>query len=163
MCVCVFVCVRVFDNGPGDLGSISGRVIPKIQKKVMDAALRIWHYQVRIEGKWSNLWKVVVPPPTLSGSIYWKGRLWVSLYFSQLIYLCINIYIYININVFMWMYAHMYVYMYININICIYIYIYMGVYIYVRVCVYNIYIYIYIYIYIFNMCICVNIYLHICM
>ena len=30
---------RVFTNGPGDQGSISGRVIPKTQKMVLDAAL----------------------------------------------------------------------------------------------------------------------------
>ena len=31
--------VRVFANGPGDLGSIPGRVIPKTQKMVLDATL----------------------------------------------------------------------------------------------------------------------------
>ena len=31
--------VRVFANGPGDLGSIPGRVIPKTQKMVLDASL----------------------------------------------------------------------------------------------------------------------------
>ena len=30
---------RVLANGPGDRGSISGRVIPKTQKMVLDAAL----------------------------------------------------------------------------------------------------------------------------
>ena len=30
---------RVFANGPGDRGSIPGRVIPKTQKMVLDAAL----------------------------------------------------------------------------------------------------------------------------
>ena len=30
---------RVFANGPGDRGSIPGRVIPKTQKMVFDAAL----------------------------------------------------------------------------------------------------------------------------
>ena len=43
--------VRVFANGPGDLGSIRGRVIPKIQKMVLDALLNIQHYKVRINGK----------------------------------------------------------------------------------------------------------------
>ena len=32
---------RVFTNGPGDLGSIPGRVIPKTQKMVLDAALTL--------------------------------------------------------------------------------------------------------------------------
>ena len=31
--------VRVFANGPGDLGSIPGRVIPKTQKMVFYASL----------------------------------------------------------------------------------------------------------------------------
>ena len=31
--------VRVFANGPGDLGSIPGRVITKTQKMVLDASL----------------------------------------------------------------------------------------------------------------------------
>ena len=31
--------VRVFPNGPGDLGSIPGRVIPKTQKMVLDTSL----------------------------------------------------------------------------------------------------------------------------
>ena len=30
---------RVFANGPGDQGSISGRVIPKTQKVVLDTSL----------------------------------------------------------------------------------------------------------------------------
>ena len=52
---------RVFDNGPGDRGSILGRVILKTQKMVLDVALlNTQHYKVRIKGKveqsreWSN-------------------------------------------------------------------------------------------------------------
>ena len=42
---------RVFANGPGDRGSIPGRVIPKTQKIVLDAALlNTQHYKVRIKG-----------------------------------------------------------------------------------------------------------------
>ncbi len=41
-----------FANGPGDLGSIPGRVIPKTQKMVLDATLlNTQHYKVRIKGK----------------------------------------------------------------------------------------------------------------
>ena len=44
--------VSVFTNGPGDLGSILGRVIPKTQKMVLDASwLNTKHYKVRIKGK----------------------------------------------------------------------------------------------------------------
>ena len=44
--------VRVFANGPGDLRSISGRVIPKTLKMVLDVSLlNTQHYKVRIKGK----------------------------------------------------------------------------------------------------------------
>ena len=42
----------MFTNGPGDLGSIPGRVIPKTKKMVLDATLlNTQHYKVRIKGK----------------------------------------------------------------------------------------------------------------
>ena len=41
---------RVFTNGPGDCGSIPGRVIPKTKKMVLDAALlNTQHYKVGIK------------------------------------------------------------------------------------------------------------------
>ena len=41
--------VKVFANGPGDLGSIPGWVIPKTQKMVLDASLlNTQHYKVWI-------------------------------------------------------------------------------------------------------------------
>ena len=44
--------VRVFAYGPGDLGSIPGRVIPKTQKMVLYASLlNTQHYKLRIKGK----------------------------------------------------------------------------------------------------------------
>ena len=44
--------VRVSANGPGDLGSIPGRVIPKNQKMVLDATLlNTQQYKVRIKDK----------------------------------------------------------------------------------------------------------------
>ena len=43
---------RVFANGPGDQGSISGRVIPKTQKMVLDSTLlNTQYYKVKIKGK----------------------------------------------------------------------------------------------------------------
>ena len=43
---------RMFANGPRDRGSIPGRVIPKTQKMVFDAALlNTQHYKVRIKGR----------------------------------------------------------------------------------------------------------------
>ena len=42
----------VFDNGPGDLGSIPGYVIPKTIKMVLDTSLlNTQYYKVRIKGK----------------------------------------------------------------------------------------------------------------
>ena len=43
---------RMFANGPGDLGSIPGHVIPKTLKMVLDIALlNTQQYKVRIKGK----------------------------------------------------------------------------------------------------------------
>ena len=55
---------KVFANGPGDRGSIPGRVIPKIQKMVFDAALiNTQHSKVRIKGKveQSKEWSSALP------------------------------------------------------------------------------------------------------
>ena len=42
----------MFANGPGDLGSVSGRVIPKTFKMVLDTYLfNTQHSKVRIKGK----------------------------------------------------------------------------------------------------------------
>ena len=42
----------LFANGPGDLGSILGRVIPKTLKTVLDTSLlNNQQYKVRIKGK----------------------------------------------------------------------------------------------------------------
>ena len=43
---------RVFAKGPGDLDSISGRVIPKTLKMVLDTSLlNTQQYKVRIKDK----------------------------------------------------------------------------------------------------------------
>ena len=43
---------RVFANGPGSLGSIPGRIVPKTLKIVLDTSLpNTQQYKVRIEGK----------------------------------------------------------------------------------------------------------------
>ena len=43
---------RVFTNGPGDLGSIPDRVIPKTLKMVVDISLlNTQQYKVRTKGK----------------------------------------------------------------------------------------------------------------
>ena len=55
---------RAFASGPGDQGSIPGRVIPKTQKMVFDAVLlNTRHYKVRINGKveQSRKWSSALP------------------------------------------------------------------------------------------------------
>ena len=54
----------MFSNGPGDLSSIPGRVIPKTQKMVLDTSLfNTQHYKVRIKGKveQSREWSSALP------------------------------------------------------------------------------------------------------
>ena len=62
---------RVFTNGPGDLGSVPGRVIPKTLKMVLDTSLlNTQHYKVRIKGKLSNPGKGEAPSSTPRCSSY---------------------------------------------------------------------------------------------
>ena len=71
---------RVFVIGPGHRGSIPGRVIPKTQKMVLDAALlSTQHYKVRIKAKVEQSRDRVAPYTTPRCSSYWKGRLQVTL------------------------------------------------------------------------------------
>ena len=50
--------VRVFANGPGDMDSIPGQVIPKTQKMELDATLlNIQLYKIRIKGKVEQSWE----------------------------------------------------------------------------------------------------------
>ena len=81
--------VRVFTNGPKDQGSIPGRVIPKTQKMVLDAALlSTQHYLVQIKGKveQSREWGSALPYASVK---YCKGNLRVTLVYSRQIYLLI--------------------------------------------------------------------------
>ena len=60
---------RVFVSGPGDRGSIPGRVIPKTQKMVLYAALlNTQHYKAQIKGKvqQSSEWSSAFPTPPCS-------------------------------------------------------------------------------------------------
>ena len=50
--LCLVMMVRVFAYGPGELGSIPARVIPKTLKMVLDVSLlNTQHYKVGIKGK----------------------------------------------------------------------------------------------------------------
>ena len=48
----ILITSKQIANCPGDRGSIPGRVIPKVKKMALDAALlNTQHYKVRIKGK----------------------------------------------------------------------------------------------------------------
>ena len=58
---------RVFAKGPGDLGSIPGRVIPKTLKMVLDSSLfNTQQYKVRIESKVEQSWEISCALPYTS-------------------------------------------------------------------------------------------------
>ena len=82
------VAVRVFANGPGDLGSIPGRVIPKTQKKwyLMPPCLTLSIIRYGSRVKWSNPGKGVAPFPTPWCSSYRKGSLRVTLDYGRQLY-----------------------------------------------------------------------------
>ena len=72
---------RVFANGPRDLSSIPGRVIPKTFKKwyLIPSCLTLSNIRYVSRVKWSNPGKGVVPSPTPRCSSYRKGSLLVAL------------------------------------------------------------------------------------
>ena len=83
--------VRVFASGPGDLGSIPSRVIPKTQKMVLDASLlNTQHYKVRIKGKVEQSREGVAPSPTHWCSSYRKGSFRVTLDYGRQLYLLLR-------------------------------------------------------------------------
>ena len=76
--------VRVFADGPGDLGSIPGRVIPKTLKMELDTTLlNTQHYKVRFKGKVEQSREWSSAPPTLWCSSYRKGSLRVTLDYGR--------------------------------------------------------------------------------
>ena len=84
----ISIMISVFTNGLGDQGSISGRVIPKTQKMVLDVSLlNTQHFKVWIKGKWSNSGKGVVPSSIPWCRSYWKESLWVALDKDQSTYI----------------------------------------------------------------------------
>ena len=91
--------VRVFANGPGDLGSIPGRVIPKTQKMVLDASLlNTQHYKVWIKGKVEqSRERISALSPTHWCSSYRKGSFRVTLDYGRQLYLLTYMYIYMSL------------------------------------------------------------------
>ena len=85
--VCFGMMVTVFANGPGDLSSIPGRVIPKTKKMVLDASLlNTQHYKAQSRVKWRNPGKGVAPSPTPWCSSYQKESLWVTYDYGRQLY-----------------------------------------------------------------------------
>ena len=127
VCMCIYIyiyihipdiglVVRVFANGPGDLGSIPSWVIPKTQKwYLMPPCLTLSIIRYRSRVKWSNPAKGVAPSPTHWCSKLSKRepsghpRLWSpTMYiYIYIFFFCVCIYIYI--------------YIYIFIFVCVYI------------------------------------------
>ena len=174
----MFICiiVREFTSGQGDRGFISGWVIPKTQKMVLDASLHnTLHYKLWINDKWSNPEKEVAPFLIPRCCSYWKGNLRVALDYDQTFsvllkykYMYVNFYTCKCINVSVHIYVHVHVYVWIHIYehfTCVWtytntqLYIFMFIYIYTIVCQYIcIYMYVYICMYAHS---CVNIYNHV--
>ena len=97
--------VRVFANGPGDLGSIPGRVIPKTQEMVLDASLlNTQHYKVRIKGKVEPSREGVAPFPTSWCSSYRKGSLRVTLDYGRQLYFYLSISIALHLTCYLSIY-----------------------------------------------------------
>ena len=80
-------------SGPGDLGPIPGRVIPKTQKMVLDASLlNTQHYKVRIKGEVEQSREGVAPSPTHWCSSYRKGSLRFTLDYGRQLYFSLFVY-----------------------------------------------------------------------
>ena len=75
----------MFANGPGELGSIPGRVIPKTLKMELDTTLlNTQHYKVRFKGKVEQSWEWSSALPLHIGVVsYRKGSLRVTLDYGR--------------------------------------------------------------------------------
>ena len=77
---------RVFANDQGDQHSIPGRIIPKTQKMVFDAALlNTQYYKVRINGRMEQFRER--SNALFYTSLNWKGSLWVAFDYGRQFYL----------------------------------------------------------------------------
>ena len=83
----------VFANGPEDLSSIPGQVIPKTFKMVLDTSLlNTQQYEVRIKGKVEqSRERSSAPHHTPRCSSYWKGSLLVDLDYGRQLYFTFTI------------------------------------------------------------------------
>ena len=108
---------RVFVNGPGDWGSIPVRVIPKIQKIVLDAALfNTQHYKVRIKGKveqsreWSSALPLHLGVVAMEKGAFGSPSTKVANFtYSLYSYIYTNIYVYRYICILIYIYIYIYI------------------------------------------------------
>ena len=119
---------RVFISGPGDLGSVPGRVIQKTLKwYLIPPCLTFGNIRYGSRVKWSNLGKGVAPFPTHRCSSYWKGAFWSpSTTVANFTFLYTHTHMYTYTHVCVYIYTYMYTHTYSNTHAHtrIYIYIY---------------------------------------
>ena len=79
---------RVFANGPGNLGSIPGRVIQKklLKWHLVPPCLTLSNIRYVSRIKWINPTKRVAPFPTPRCSSYWKESILVALNYGHQLY-----------------------------------------------------------------------------
>ena len=95
--------VRVFANGPGVLGSIPGRVIPKTLKMELDTTLlNTQHYKVRFKGKVEHICGYVDIYMHIYIDIYMYMSMYISIYIPHTLSLSLYIYIYIYIYIYLY-------------------------------------------------------------
>ena len=79
--------IWIFVIGPGDLGSITGRVIPKTLKwYLIPPCLTLSNIRYVSRVKLTSRGKGVAPSPTVRCSSYWKGSLLVALDYGRQLY-----------------------------------------------------------------------------
>ena len=134
--------IRLIANVPGDQGSNPGRVIPKIQKMVLDTSLlHTQHCKGQINGKWSNSRKWVAPSSaprcSSNGKREPSGRPWLRSVNLLIYYTNICIYIYIEreregkrekIEL-----VYIYIYMYTNLVFPLFLYLSFSLFIYIYI------------------------------
>ena len=101
-CFCTRLCLSTsgscrlsFRQWPEKRGSIPGRVIPKTQKMVFDAALLNTELYKVSSVKWKNPGKGVAPSPSPQRSRNGKESLWVTLFTYIYELACVTVGMYI--------------------------------------------------------------------
>ena len=136
----------MFSNGPGDLGSIPGHVVPKTLKLVLDTSLlNTQQYNVRIKGKVEQSREWIAHFPTPQCSSYWKEAFWspsitIANFTFTYFNLALKFYL-ITMVLVGWLVGCLWLLInslrLINVKFCLYIYIYIYIYIYSLIAMYR--------------------------